>query len=686
MSGPIRKRRHPDRPHDHIHKPILPSMSERQKRGLIYAAVVFLAAIPFVMGKYIELKSPDAFDSGGYVYSAQRVIDGARVGVDDRPSAQMGTLLVNIVGVLLSGFNETGSKLIQTILQAGALVLMFVTMRKLFGTLAAAVGVIVASTYLSAPLVAKFGNVKEQHMIAFMVLGMCCFVLYQLSGKWWYAVLTGACLIFAPMFKETGVSAMGAVGLFLILQPLLKHSTWKRTCTTILLLSAGAILVLAPICLWLARSGSPIDYYPYCFLYKPIVTAIENRQSAGEAAPAKPDTDSSKVQNASRSESFLMKLMPAYVRYSWRVMTPEQVREAKFRVFRWYGALILPVSLAAGAIIVRLIKLISAKLRESKDQGKSSSDRFVLLFAIWWLLDMTFVWISPHSYEQYYLPLNASASVLGGYLIAAYYDRAKAAASKPKWAAIGALGLLVMIAMVWPVFGGVTRSPHTGAAYRNRTTGLPARDRGYAQRLNEVYRGQNRGAWEDLGDYIRDNSTPSDVIYVWGWFPGIYVKAQRMSPAPKAFEGTMHTLSPQELSERVAELLSSFEKQPPKFVVDTYKIHFPWDRPALELWPNVLNGLRLIPNLPADRQQLWLTLLRTLDVQPDDLTREGFLRPDRIDAIRRYEAAYAKLLRERIRDADEAKRFEAMKPFRDYVMKKYVIVRMFGDHVLFQRK
>jgi hypothetical protein len=265
---------------------------------------------------------------------------------------------------------------------------------------------------------------------------------------------------------------------------------------------------------------------------------------------------------------------------------------------------------------------------------------------------MTFVWISPHSYEQYYLPLNASAAMLGGYLIAVYYDRAKTAASRPKWAAIGALGLLLMMAMAWPVFGGVTKSPHTGAVYRNRTTGLPERQRGYAQRLKEVHLGQNRGPWEDLAKYIRDNSTPSDVIYVWGWFPGIYVQAQRMSPAPKAFEGTMHTLSPQELSERVAELLSSFEKRPPRFIVDTYKIHFPWDRPPLELWPR---------------------------------TQKGFL-PVQEQVVSQYEAAYAKLLREKIKDADEAKRFEAMKPFRDYVMKNYVVVRAFGDHVLFQRK
>ena len=686
MSGPIRKRKHPHVQPEHAHKPVLPFKPETLKRLLIYGAVIVLAAIPFAMGKYIEFKSPDPFDSGCYVYSAEKVINGARIGIEEKPSAQIGTLLINIIGVSLSGFNETGSKLIQTLLQLAALVVMFITMRKLFGTLAAAVGVIVASTYLSSPLVAKFGNVKEQHMIAFMVLGMCSFVWYQLSGKWWYAVLAGASLVFAPLFKETGISAGTAVGLFVLLQPLLRHGTWKRTGTTIALLLAGAVVVVAPICLWLARSGSPIDYYPYRFVYKPIIAMFQNRQPSAEPAPVKPDAEAAKPQNAAVKQGLLMRLMPPYVRDSWRVMTPEQVRQAKLRVLRWYWVLILPISLAAGAIIVRLTNLVLARLRKSSNESKGSYDRFVLLFAVWWLLDMTFVWISPHSYEQYYLPLNASASVLGGYLVGVYYDKAKAAASRPKWVATGALGLLLMIAMVWPVFGGVAKSPHWGTTYVNYRTQLPERRNGYAQRLKEVRLGQNRGPWEDLSEYIRGNSTPNDLIYVWGWFPGIYVQAQRFSNAPQAFEGTMHTLVPAVLSQRIADLLSSFEKQPPKFFVDTYKRHFPWDRPVLELWPNIRNGLPLVANPPADRQQLWLAVLRTFDVQADDLTKEGFLRPDRPDAVRKYEAAYAKALRERITDADEATRFEAMKPLRDYVMNNYVVVRTFGEHVLFQRK
>ena len=85
---------------------------------------------------------------------------------------------------------------------------MFIAIRKLFGTFPAAVGVIVSSIYLSAPFIAKFGNVKEQYMIAFMVMGISCFVLRQLVGKWWWAILSGAFLAWAPIFKATGVSVV----------------------------------------------------------------------------------------------------------------------------------------------------------------------------------------------------------------------------------------------------------------------------------------------------------------------------------------------------------------------------------------------------------------------------------------------------------------------------------------------
>ena len=676
MSKPVRKHtpaKKPRKPH-YEPAPVSKFNIKSPAAAIIFTAV--LAAIPFSMGKYIEFNSPDPFDSGSYVYSAQHIVNGARIGVDEKPSAQMGTLLINILGVRLSGYNETGSKLIQMLLQAAAFVLMFIAMRRLFGTLPAAVGVIIASIYLSAPLIAKFGNVKEQHMIAFMIMGMSCFVLYQLNGKWLCAIPAGAFLSFAPLFKETGTSVLGAVGLFLILQPLLKHNSWKKTGADILLLAAGAAAILGSISLWLAVEKTPINYYPYSFLYRSFFTEPESPQTGSENEPAASDTGQAVVEKPAVEQGLIMKLLPSYVSDSWQALGSEQRKQARFRVFRWYRMLILPIALAIGAIILKIVRIISAGLSKSKAGHKTSYDRFVLLFAVWWLLDMSFVWISPRSYEQYYLPLNASAAMLGGYLIAIYYDKARKAASRPAWIAIGAVGLLVMMVMSLHIFRGVLRSPHSGGINRNRSTGQPERYRGYAQKFAEARAhrsGSAKGPWEVAGEYIRDNSLASDEIYVWGWFPGIYVSALRLSPAPKAFEGTMHTLSPQALAVRIDEILNSFKDKPPKFIVDSRKSHFPWNRPPLELWPMVrYQGMEKQVFLPLDPK-----------------------------AIENYDKNWSEYLRRGPGGNDEAKRYKVMAPFRQFIRENYEIAeprqygftpdgRMmhmrFGEHVVFKLK
>ena len=61
----------------------------RAVQVLVVVAVLGLAAIPFGLGKYIELNSPGAFDSGSNVYSAYHILQGARIGVEEVPAARL---------------------------------------------------------------------------------------------------------------------------------------------------------------------------------------------------------------------------------------------------------------------------------------------------------------------------------------------------------------------------------------------------------------------------------------------------------------------------------------------------------------------------------------------------------------------------------------------------------------------
>ena len=661
--------------HRRPHPPAKPKLKVN-KPALILALVAVLAAIPFCMGKYIEFGTPGAFDSGSNVYSAKHILEGARIGIEERPSAGLGTLLVNILGVWIFGFSEIGPKVIQTILQAAALIVMFVTLRRLFGTLAAAVGVIVASVYLSAPLIAKAGNVKDQFAIAMMVLGVSCFVLQQLGCRWWLAVLAGAFLAWAPLFKETGYSAAGAIGLFVIAQPIFRRTAWKRTGIDAGMLFAGAALSMAPLLIWL-WTCHPNSRLPHDHAFRTLFSVFSSSSTNAEPISATAETDPNTVEKEPDKESFWLRLLPkGYIRGSWMALTPKDKKEMALRIIRYYWLLMLPIALAGGAIVARLIRMIMRRMGKLRPENVKSYEKFVLLFGVWWLLDMFFIWGSPRSYEQYYLPLNTSAAMLGGYLVAIYHDKAKTDAFKPKWVAIGSLGLLMMIIMSWHIFFGIRKSPHSGAIYRSPSTGLPRRDRGYSQRLRAVHARRASGkkiGWEAAGEYIRDHSAPSDGIYVWGWVPGIYVAAQRLSPAPKAFEGTMHTLSPEGLSERVDEILTAFKKQPPKFIVDSRKVHFPWDRPRLELWP--------IVRYRGAKGETFLSLDEKM--------------------IADYDKGWSEILRQGPGGQDEADRFKAMAPFRKFVRENYelaeprqygltadgkLVHRMFDEHVVFKRK
>jgi hypothetical protein len=589
--------------------------------------VVLLAGIPFALGRYFEFNYPDPFDSAANVYSAQHILNGAKIGVDEIPSAGQGTLLVNMLGVRLFGFSEFGPKMIQTVMMAGAFVLMFVAMRKIFGVLAAAVGVIIACIYTSSPLIAKFGNVKEQYMIACMVSGVSLLILQQTGGKWWLGLLAGAVAAWAHLFKETGISVVGAMGLFVIAQPIFKLRSWKQAGIDILLLLGGAAASMAPLCIWILGWHVKMAL-PFYFVWNAIAGLVPKSSAA---APQGGD-------------------------YAEQIRSVMPFTEQWPRVLRYYLALCLPVTLALGAIIVGIVRMIlRLRHRETSPSGKIAYDRFLLLLGAWWLLDMAFVWISPASYEQYYLPLTVSGAMTGGFLIAVWRDKLTGAVFKTKWIVMGIAGVIVMIVMSWHIFFGFSRSPYTAIKY-------PAKRNGFLQRWNEIVQRKQagyRGYWEVTGEYIRDHTKPNDKIYVWGWVPGVYLSAQRFAPTPNAFESEMHTKTPAQLEKMVDGLLDSFNREMPKYIVDSRKQHLPLDRFRFELWPIVPKGFM-------------------------DFPKTRFL-PDDPQIVAEFEKEWGQLERERFGE-DEARRFEIMGKFRKFIREHYEIDQLFGEQVVFKLK
>lgn len=459
-------------------------------------------------------------------------------------------------------------------------------------------------------------------MIAFMVIGISSFLLGQLSGRGFWNLLCGAFLIWAPLFKPTGLSAPAALGIFLIAQPILKNRTIRQTLTDIGLILAGAAISIAPLYIWIFAADVQMQL-PYSFIFSEIAKLLP---AAGDAS----------VQNGGGYVESSRKLVP--FSEQWPM------------VLRYYGLLVLPVSLAFGSILIRLFIWLRTIIE--KTESPDIRARLVLLLGLWWALDMAFVWISPRSYEEYYLPLNASAAMLGGYIVFLYWRKLQTQAKTP-WLAVGCISLMIMLIMSWHIFAGIERSPYSGGSYGGKR-------RGYVQSCQEISLRRQKGykaPWEKVGEYIRTHSQPDDKMYVWGWYPGIYVQAQRFSSASKA--SSLTRVAPAQLQKEVDELLADFKREMPKFIVDSRKRHIPTDRPPYELWPFVPKGFM-------------------------GLQKSTFL-PLNKEIVDVYDREWAKFLAQQF-DDKEAERYGILKPFRDFVMANYRIAGTFGEHVLFELK
>lgn len=667
----------------------------------------------FAFGKYLEFMQPDPYDSGAYVYSAEHLLRGARLGVDEQPSAQPGTLLVNVIGVFCLGFHETGPEILQMILQMTALTVTFFAVRSLFGRAAAVFSVTAAAVYLSAPHIAKFGNTKEQYMIAFMLMAVSFWIFYEQNSRTRWLLLAGAALIWPYYFKATGLTVDIAFSIYFLVRGLTGRIPRTRIQRELLLLIGGAVIGLVPLAaffVWQGQLGMLWSSFPVLvlvgvlvldavwigyFYFKTIhpirhlaawyrqvrpavwiigVLGIAIMLASGALIVYSEDGDPGDVRSYVDHLFFVRICRGMIVSAAgyWRALLASAGTNSAYIagsrqifslskqapiVLRYYASLSLPVATSLVSIVLALGRRGLEILR--KKHSSQMQDRIVWLLAAWWVLDMAFAWVSPHSYEQYYLPLCASGAMLGGYTVWRLACSMEKSTFKIPYVFASVAAAAVMVGMVWPLVFGYWKSAYSGAPYLTRT-GQPQRQRGYVQALAQV-RGAER-AWQKIGDYIREHTRETDRIYVWGWYPGIYVQAQRMAPVPKAFEGEMHTRPPHALESQVRGLIWAFEKTPPAFIVDTRKSHFPFNRPPLELWP-------------------------VLQVRQGDVNKVVFA-PDNPDVLARYEESLRSFLEKRF-GPDEAGRFEAMKPLREYVMAHYRIVPELSSpngHILLVQK
>jgi hypothetical protein len=581
---------------------------------------IVLAAIPFAWGKYLEFSIDGPFDSSMYVYSAKCVQNGMAVHKDFPASTRPATLLVNFIGVSIFGYSEVGPKIIQTLMQLGALALMFYTLRLNYGTLPASVALILAAFFLSCPPFAKYGNVKEQYMIACMIVTACGLMLHHSGKSWRWLLLSAGAAANIYFFKATGVSVIIAMLVYIVLQPILRHRSFKQTGADVLGLFLGAFIGLIPLMVFFAWQGE----LTYLLKKIPLLSSLIGHLT---------HTPTSSLQDILSGGDYIQEAKKVSI-FATQYDT----------VVGYYRSFISPIGFSCLAIVWGLIDLIRKPFQPKIASGgapildvntgyivhgKPAGGRpefFLPLLAVWWILDMLFVWISPRSYVEYYLPLNSSSAFLAAWAVWRCQKNLRG------YAMLILAWLLADLVLTWLVIS--PSSPY----FLWRSTGLehnwwwflwrsiplvaalavaiifrktPYRKLSaiilpliavgtalwwmtpnivkFWQEVNnqrQLNRENRLQLWEQAADYVRNNSQHNDGLYVWGWYPGIYVRAKRFCPVYDPAYGDMHATSPVLLKKYMDTLVQQLQKNPPKFIVDPQHQHYPfYTHPNFDLWP-----------------------------------------------------------------------------------------------------
>ncbi|MCF7958713.1 MAG: hypothetical protein K9M57_09730, partial [Phycisphaerae bacterium] len=407
-------------------------------------------------------------------------------------------------------------------------------------------------------------------------------------------------------------------------------------------------------------------------------------------------------------------------------------------VFRYYNAFVVPIGLGLLGLIMGLSCTVIQVIARLKNNSESSvetpldsqPDRpmdkstrsFVLLLGVWWVLDMLMAWVSPRSYVQYFLPLNGSGAMLGSYVIYrclknnAWFIALAAvwivthfllirllpdfslrdlAAVPGNWSLIvenyRANFYLRFIPLVLAVAGFFGLKHVKPTPVRPLVLTLlcgimvlwfnTSNFSAYQAQASQV--DSNQG-WMQLAQQLKENSKPDDTLYVWGWFPGIYVHAERFTPARKPSYSDMHTDSPSVVYNKIRHLVQELEKSPPLYIIDSQKFHFPYYKhPNFELWPHWADAqkkgfhfYRYSGSAPGPFFKLseW-EQVRAFHFKAVESMTLALLKNAKVDP------AVAAQLAER-----ERLRHEVMAPLREFVMENYTPLSGGGGMVIFKRK
>jgi len=202
-----------------------------------------------------------------------------------------------------------------------------------------------------------------------------------------------------------------------------------------------------------------------------------------------------------------------------------------------------------------------------RNRGQAS-DRILLWWAFW---SFAVLWVTGTFWAHYFLQIIAPFSILAAYGIVAAWKLAKSLSPFPRFVGQGVWTILLVIMVIFFIktdykyFFSYTPVEQTIFQYNGLNRSL------------EVY-GLYNVVLQRIAYYIRDNTDPTETIYVWGIAPQVYFLAQRKAATRYISNSNMSFLvtnnSLKALQAYAPTVMEEIGKSHPAYIVEMFGIEY----------------------------------------------------------------------------------------------------------------
>jgi len=242
-------------------KPMAPGafLSGRLVCWVLLAVIIISAAFIHYSAAFIHYEHADVpfeRDEGEYAYAGQLLLEGIPPYKLAYNMKFPGIYAAYALSEAAFGMTPTGIRLALILINAGSILLVFLIAKRLLGrfeAVAAAAFFVVLS--MLEPVLGLFAN-AEHFVLLPTLAGLFLLIKAHDSGKKSAFLFSGLLLGTAVVIKQHGLAFLAAAGLYTLLFGIMTEGRdWKRLGTRMAILSIGAALPLAAMCVLLYLAG-----------------------------------------------------------------------------------------------------------------------------------------------------------------------------------------------------------------------------------------------------------------------------------------------------------------------------------------------------------------------------------------------------------------------------------------------